>query len=252
MSNTEGITKLRRRGAVVIDNNTVYDSSISYSALGVLAVLMARPDDAPKGYRSLLRKDARVGQSAILAAFRELRAAGYRYQFLRTTSTRQGRAKVVTDTYISETPISLEEAKQWHFEATGLVAIDMPDRRTSKATLASPTGAQSTGAQSTGAQSPDAQTKAFLGSAQNREQDQSLGDPGENVAQAVQEDPVEPPLPAEGHRDDATPKQERGPGYEDYLAFKNATRATVGQPAAAKLGKKGSRSAPANIKAGAR
>lgn len=152
----EGITRVKRRGAVILDNNTVYDDSISYTALGVLAVLLARPDDAPKGYRTLLRPDAGVGQASILSAFRELRSAGYRYQFLRPVTTPKGN-RVYTDTYIYDTPVSLEMAKRDHFDTTGAVAIDMPDRRAGKGTLASVPDAQDPDAQDPGAQDPAAQ-----------------------------------------------------------------------------------------------
>jgi hypothetical protein len=157
----EGITKVRRRGSLVLDNNTVYDNTISYAALGVLGVLLARPDDAPKGYRTLLRPAAGVGQASILSAFRELRAAGYRYQFLRS-ETVGGHNRVLTDTYIYELPVSLAEAKRDHFEATGHVAIDMPDRRKSKGTLASVPDAHAPDAHAPGAHAPAAQN---LGSA---------------------------------------------------------------------------------------
>lgn len=170
----EGITRVRRRGALVLDNNTVYDTSISYTALGVLAVLLARPDDAPKGYRTLKRPEAGVGQDSILTAFRELRAGGYRYQFLRPETTPKGN-RVYTDTYIYDTPVTLEMAKQDHFALTGKVAIEAPDRRKSKDTLARVTGAQESGAQESGAQEPGAQNPGdasgkFLGSPKNVEQ----------------------------------------------------------------------------------
>lgn len=133
---SEGITRVRRRGAVVLDNNTVYDDTLSYTALGVLAVLLARPDEAPKGYRTLLRPNAGVGQKSILSAFRELRAGGYRYQFLRTVTTPDGN-KVYTDTYIYDTPVTLEMAQRDHFVEHGIPAIPVPDRRKGKGTLAS-------------------------------------------------------------------------------------------------------------------
>lgn len=160
MSAGEGITKVRRRGSLVMDNNTVYDTSISYAALGILGVLLARPDDAPKGYRTLLRPAAGVGQASILSAFRELRAGGYRYQFLRS-ETVGGHNRVYTDTYIYELPVSLAEAKRDHFEATGHVAIDMPDRRKSKGTLASVPDAHDPDAHAPAAHGPAAQNLGF-------------------------------------------------------------------------------------------
>lgn len=120
----EGITTTRRTGGfTVLQNSTVYDKELSYAALGILAVLLARPDDAPKGYRSLMRPG--VGQKSILSAFGELRAGGYRYQFYRHETDERGRGHIYTDTYIYDTPVSLEEAKRDHFDATGKVAIDV-------------------------------------------------------------------------------------------------------------------------------
>lgn len=217
---TEGITRMRRRGAVVIDNNTVYDTSMSYSALGVLAVLLARPDDAPKGYRTLMRPEAGVGQKAVLAAFRELREAGYRYQFLRNTTSTRGRNKVVTDTYISEQPISLEEAKRWHFESTGEVAIDMPERRSipkasSKDTLASLSDAHESDAHSSAAHERGAQDKNALpaaGSAHSSPAAEiSLSDQPEQQHQQPPANLELPPLPpSKTSSDDATSRHPFG------------------------------------------
>jgi hypothetical protein len=44
--------RIRRRGSLVLANETVYDRNLSYTALGVLAVLLARPDDAPVPHRA--------------------------------------------------------------------------------------------------------------------------------------------------------------------------------------------------------
>ena len=146
--------RIRRRGSLVLANETVYDRNLSYTALGVLAVLLARPDDAPKGYRTLLRPG--VGQASILSAFRELRTNGYRYQFYRTDTTPKGN-RVYTCTYIYEVPVSLEMAKRDHFDVTGQSAIEVTDRRKSKGTLASVPDAQDPDAQDPDAQAPDAQ-----------------------------------------------------------------------------------------------
>jgi len=157
----EGVTRIRR-GSVSIPNQTVYDSSISYAALGLLAILLARPTDAPQGYRNLVRPG--VGQASILAGLRELAAAGYRMQYLRTSSNTQGRNIVLTDTYLSDTPLTPEQYRSWHREATGVEPIEMPDRRKSKGTLASVRGAHNRGAHNREAHEPDAQTKEFPGS----------------------------------------------------------------------------------------
>lgn len=146
--------RIRRRGSLVLANETVYDRNLSYTALGVLAVLLARPDEAPKGYRTLLRPG--VGQSSILSAFRELRANGYRYQFYRTENTPKGN-RVYTCTYIYEVPVSLDMSKRDHFDTTGQMAIEVEDKRKSKGTLASVPDAQDPDAQDPDAQAPDAQ-----------------------------------------------------------------------------------------------
>ena len=148
--------RIRRRGSLVLANETVYDRNLSYTALGVLAVLLARPDDAPKGYRTLMRPEAGVGQASILSAFRELRANGYRYQFYRTATTSKGN-RVYTSTYIYEVPVSLEMAKRDHFETTGQVAREVEDKRKSKVHLASVPDAQEPEAQDPGHHEPEAQ-----------------------------------------------------------------------------------------------
>lgn len=153
MSGTEEY-RIRRRGSLVLANETVYDRNLSYAALGVLAVLLARPDDAPRGYRTLMRPG--VGQASILSAFRELRSNGYRYQFYRSESTIKGN-RVYTCTYIYEVPVSLEMAKRDHFDTTGQPANEVISKRQSKVTLASVPDAQDPDAQDPDAHAPDAQ-----------------------------------------------------------------------------------------------
>lgn len=198
MSNEE--YRIRRRGSLVLANETVYDRSLSYTALGVLAVLLARPDDAPKGYRTLLRPG--VGQASILSAFRELRTNGYRYQFYRTETTPKGN-RVYTCTYIYEVPVSLEMAKRDHFDVTGQSAIEVTDRRKSKATLASVPDAQDPDAQDPDAQAPDAQrpSSASVGfSPTNAEINQREATETEKTAQELPSQPTAAPSNA------ATPK----------------------------------------------
>lgn len=114
----EGATYYRRRGNVTVPNETVYDERLSYNALGVLVALMARPPGTAAGYRQLVRPG--VGERAILGAFKELVAAGYRMQFLRREKAASGNGwRVVTDTYLSEDPLSLDEFKAWHKSVTG-------------------------------------------------------------------------------------------------------------------------------------
>lgn len=152
--------RIRRRGSLVLANDTVYDGSISYTALGVLAVLLARPDEAPKGYRTLMRPDAGVGQASILSAFRELRANGYRYQFYRTATTPKGN-RVYTCTYIYELPVSLDMARRDHFDSTGQEALEVNNAPSSKGILASVPDAQGPDAQAPDAQRPSSASVGF-------------------------------------------------------------------------------------------
>jgi len=141
----EGATYYLRRGNVSIPNNTVYDERLSYNALGVLVFLMGRPPGAPAGYRQLIRPG--VGERAILGAFKELVAAGYRMQFLRRQQVKEtGKWTVVTDTYLSEDPLTLDEFKAHHKALTGQDPIEAKgaDWETAgKATLASDHAAHS-------------------------------------------------------------------------------------------------------------
>jgi len=135
----EGGTYYRRRGHVTIPNETVQDQRLSYNALGVLVALMGRPPGSPAGYRQLIRPG--VGERAILGAFKELVAAGYRMQFLRREKASSGTGwRVVTDTYLSEDPLTLDEFKDWHKQATGADPMEAKGAEweaAGKATLAS-------------------------------------------------------------------------------------------------------------------
>lgn len=100
-----GRTFVRRRGTTPLPNATVHDGRLSYAALGMLAVILARPEQAPQGYRALVGRG--LGEKAVQQALRELSDAGYRHQF--TTSS--GDRALRTDTVISEDPITREEAE---------------------------------------------------------------------------------------------------------------------------------------------
>lgn len=104
---TGGRTFVRRRGTTVVPNSTVFDVDISFTALGVLTFLLARPERAPQGYRALLGRG--LGQKAILATFKELGAAGYRHQI----KVRHEAGRVITHTVVSEDPISDETARNY-------------------------------------------------------------------------------------------------------------------------------------------
>jgi hypothetical protein len=135
----EGQTYYRKRGNVTVPNGTVYDERLSYNALGILVMLMARPPGTSAGYRQLLRPG--VGERAILGAFKELVAAGYRMQFYRRERASSGNGwRLLTDTYLSEEPLPLDEFKAWHKQVTGQDPIEAqgaPWESAGKATLAS-------------------------------------------------------------------------------------------------------------------
>jgi hypothetical protein len=189
--------RIRRRGSLVLANETVYDRNLSYAALGVLAVLLARPDDAPKGYRTLMRPEAGVGQASILSAFRELREHGYRYQFYRRVPKANG-VRVYTCTYIYELPVSLEMAKRDHYNETGCEPIEVEDRRKSKATLASVPDAREPDAREPDAREPDAQrtSSASLGFSPSIEEI-NQGDAPENDDKAKEPPPQTGPSPGD-------------------------------------------------------
>jgi hypothetical protein len=98
---------VRRRGTTPVPNATVHDVRLSYAALGLLVVILGRPESAPQGYRDLQGRG--LGQSATLAALRELTAAGYRHQVRRAVD----HGRIVTDTVVSEEPITAEVAEDW-------------------------------------------------------------------------------------------------------------------------------------------
>lgn len=117
-----GKTFVKRRGTTAVPNATVHDTALSYTALGVLVVALGRKASrAGNGYRSFTGR--REGQAAILRAFGELEAAGYRHQFRR----RQG-GKFVTDTVWCEEPISPDRAAAWWSKMTGQTAPGAPTK----------------------------------------------------------------------------------------------------------------------------
>lgn len=109
---TAGKTFIKRRGTTAVPNATVHDSRISYAALGMLTVLLGRPDGAPSGYRALEGRG--LGQKATLSALKELNEAGYRHLIKRRSKS----GRIITDTVISETPTSVEAAQELIAEVT--------------------------------------------------------------------------------------------------------------------------------------
>jgi hypothetical protein len=112
-----------RRGTTALPNRTVYDGRLSYAALGVLAVLLARPDGAPAGYRDLEGRG--LGQQAMLKALRELDGAGYRHLF----SHSGARGRITTDVIVSESPMTDAEAVAALDEGTGQGSLWAVDSR---------------------------------------------------------------------------------------------------------------------------
>jgi hypothetical protein len=108
---------VRRRGSTIVPNATVYDTRLSYSALGLLLVLLARPDQAPHGYRDLTGRG--LGEKAVRNALRELDGAGYRHQLKMRSPNGEGRGgtgRVLTLTVVSEDPIDEDTARKWLVE----------------------------------------------------------------------------------------------------------------------------------------
>lgn len=102
-----GRVYVRRRGMTHLPNQTVYDTRLSYAAVGLLVVLLSRPDGAPQGYRDLQGRG--LGKDATLNALRELTEAGYRHQIIRSGAS----GRIVTDTVVSEEPIDSDTAERW-------------------------------------------------------------------------------------------------------------------------------------------
>lgn len=126
---TEGRVVVVRRGNTVVPNATVYDEHLSYAALGILVVLLARPDTAAKGYRTIQGRG--LGESATRAALRELDESGYRHQFRRSA----GKRGVRTDTVVSEVPLTREQAEA---ELAGTPLLPHPPRRPARPTVHRP------------------------------------------------------------------------------------------------------------------
>lgn len=112
-----GRTFVVRRGTTALPNRTVYDERLSYASLGLLAVLLARPDGAPSGYRDLQGRG--LGQDATLKALRELDEAGYRHLWRRSGA----RGRIVTDVIVSEDPMTDDEARARLEERAGQAGL---------------------------------------------------------------------------------------------------------------------------------
>jgi len=82
-------------------------SRLSIQSLGLLLLLLSRPSGrASMGYRAFQGQG--MGRDALLRAFKELEAAGLRYQFKR----RSPGGSIITDTVVSEVPLTAEEAEE--------------------------------------------------------------------------------------------------------------------------------------------
>lgn len=118
--NQPGKTFTLRRGQTPVPNRVIYDSykalggggedarQLSIQALGVLLLALSRPDTAAQGYRAFLGRG--LGRDGLLKALKELNATGHRYQFKRNGPG----GHMVTDTLVSEVPITEDEASaEW-------------------------------------------------------------------------------------------------------------------------------------------
>lgn len=81
-----------RKGATALPNEVVWDSSISYGALGILARALSTAPGADLGYRAFAGRG--MGEKAVRAALGELEEAGYRHRF--TVRREGGRIRTVT------------------------------------------------------------------------------------------------------------------------------------------------------------
>lgn len=153
--NEQGRVYVRRRGMTALPNGTVHDSRLSYAALGLLMVLLARPDGVPGGYRHMTGRG--LGETATRRALRELSELGYRHQIRRRGTA----GRWVTDTVVSEEPITAEEARSWlipleapvdnpgdHAAETTARPQQRKRRKTAGGTVQRPTAARSTEARS--------------------------------------------------------------------------------------------------------
>ena len=93
-----------RRGATALRNEVVWDSSISFGALGILARALASAPGMHLGYRAFAGRG--MGEKAVRAAMRELEAAGYRHRF----GVRGAGGRLRTVTVFSDVAITREEA----------------------------------------------------------------------------------------------------------------------------------------------
>lgn len=93
-----------RKGATALRNEVVWDSSISYGALGILARALATAPGADLGYRAFAGRG--MGEKAVRAALGELEEAGYRHRF---TVRREG-GRIRTVTVFSDVSVGRAEA----------------------------------------------------------------------------------------------------------------------------------------------
>lgn len=128
----QGRVYVRRRGTTSLPNGTVHDARLSYPALGLLTVLLARPDGVPGGYRNMMGRG--LGETATRRALRELSDLGYRHQVRR----RGPGGRWVTDTVVSEEPITEDEARAWLVPAPA--PVDNPGDRAVDSTARSDQG----------------------------------------------------------------------------------------------------------------
>lgn len=162
----QGRVYVRRRGTTSLPNGTVHDSRLSYAALGLLTVLLARPDGVPGGYRNMMGRG--MGETATRNALRELSALGYRHQIKR----RGPGGRWVTDTVVSEEPITEAEARAWLIPPT---PVDNPEDRAEDSTAPSDLGKRRKPAGGTVQRPAKARTaEARPGTASLRAKDSSL------------------------------------------------------------------------------
>ncbi|AWE42861.1 MULTISPECIES: hypothetical protein [unclassified Actinobaculum] len=124
-----------RRSSTALSNAVIHDRELSLPALSLLMVSLSLPPGAPRGYRAFMGRG--LGEKAIRRGLRELEEQGYRFRF---RARREGQVREIT--VISDTPISVEEARA---EVTGMMSSGMLRTATLGACVSHPDSEFSTG-----------------------------------------------------------------------------------------------------------
>lgn len=227
-----GKTFIRRRGQTAVPNQTIYakhpelagkdgePDSLSIQALGLLLLMLSRPSGkASQGYRTYMGRG--LGQVGLLSAMKELNVTGHRYQYKR----RGPGGSIVTDTIVSEVPISSEEAEaEWRANVRNLGGVPVDNSESDRASETNATGGTLastvhgfTDARSSGASSvPEAKVSKETSSQETGEDQKAEAD--------------EPAQKPEHVDNDASRRAYFGPGRAALRAKLDEARRAKGHP----------------------